>query len=81
MEQEFDQYIFENILIEEFFGGPDLSTIGEEINDRLKSDEDFRNQFNLWLEESGYENWQEFYKLIKDEEEAILDSMYPDGED
>lgn len=77
----FDQYEFENYLTEEFFNGNDKSEIGSLINDRIKSDEDFRKQYELWLKESGYNGWKVYYQFLEDEEDLAWEAMYPNNEE
>lgn len=75
MEKEFDQYEFENYLTDEFFNGNEESEIGNLINKRIASDNDFKKQFELWLEESEYKSWEEFYQVLLDAEFMALDGM------
>lgn len=80
-ENTFDSWEFENFLIDEFFNGNEKSEIASLINERLKSDENFINQYELWLEESGYKDWEEYYQFLEDEKEAAWDGMFPEGDD
>ena len=81
MENEFDQYEFENYLTNDFFSGNDKSEIGILIKQRLEEDDVFKEQYELWLEESSYNNWKEFYQEIQDEGGTALENMYPDGDE
>lgn len=80
-ESIFDLWEFENYLTDEFFNGNEESEIESLIKERLKSDDDFRNQYELWLEESGNESWREYYQFLLDEEDAAWEKMFPEGDD
>jgi hypothetical protein len=72
-ELEFDSYEFENYLTDEFFDGKTELEISDLVENRLASDNDFREQYALWLEKSGYESWKEFYLILQDiEDESLL---------
>lgn len=60
MEKEFDQYEFENYLAYKIIDGKCESEISDLIENQLTSDNDFREQYALWLEKSGYKSWKEF---------------------
>ena len=60
MEKEFDQYEFENYLGYKIIDGKCESEISDLIENQLTSDNDFREQYALWLEKSGYKSWKEF---------------------
>lgn len=81
METEFDQYEFENYLTDEFFNGNEKDEIGSLIKKRLAEDEEFNEQYELWLEESGCDSWKEYYQLLKDEEDIAWENMFPDGDE
>jgi hypothetical protein len=81
MEQGFDQNAFENYLIDEFFAGNDKEEIKKLIKQRLKEDSGFKEQYELWLEESAYKSWKKFYKVLKDEEDMAWRNMFPNGDD
>jgi hypothetical protein len=81
MESEFDQYEFENYLTDEFFSGNELSEIKKLIKDRLSNDAEFAENYELWLEEVGYDSWKDFYQLLQDEEDISWENMFPDGDD
>lgn len=80
-ESIFDLWEFENYLTDEFFNGNEESEIESLIKERLKSDDDFRNQYELWLEESGNESWREYYQFLLDEEDTAWENMFPEGDD
>ena len=80
-ESIFDLWEFENYLTDEFFNGNEESEIESLIKERLKSDDDFRNQYELWLEESGNESWSEYYQFLLDEEDAAWEKMFPEGDE
>lgn len=80
-ESIFDLWEFENYLTDEFFNGNEESEIESLIKERLKSDDDFRNQYELWLEESGNESWRKYYQFLLDEEDAAWENMFPEGDD
>jgi len=72
-ELEFDSYEFENYLTDEFFDGKTESEISDLVENRLASDNDFREQYAVWLEKSDYESWKEFYLILQDiEDESSL---------
>jgi len=71
-ELEFDSYEFENYLTDEFFDGKTESEISDLVENRLASDNDFREQYSLWLEKSDYESWKEFYLFLQDIEDESL---------
>jgi len=71
-ELEFDSYEFENYLTDEFFEGKTESEISDLVEIRLASDNDFREQYALWLEKSDYESWKEFYLFLQDIEDESL---------
>lgn len=81
MEKEFDQYEFENYLTDEFFNGNEFEEIDDLIKKQLASNSDFREQYELWLEESDYKNWEEFYQFLLDEEDLAWDIMKPNDEE
>jgi len=81
MENEYEQYEFENYLTNEFFSGNEKREIGSLIKQRLSTDEDFKELYEQWLEESGYESWKEFYQILKDEEDMAWENMFPEGDD
>ena len=81
METEFNEYDFENYLTDEFFNGNEKSDIGSLIKQRLATDEGFKEKYELWLEESGYENWKEFYKTLQDEDNIAWKRMFPNGDE
>lgn len=85
MENEFDPYEFENYLSDEFFSGNEKSEIGGLIKQRLLKDDDFRVQYEQWLDESGYDSWKEFYKELEQEQQDQIDiaweNMFPEGDD
>jgi hypothetical protein len=76
-----DLWEFENYLTDEFFNGNEESEIESLIKERLKSDDDFRNQYELWLEESGNESWREYYQFLLDEEDEAWENMFPEGDE
>lgn len=80
-ENTFDSWEFENYLTDEFFNGNELSEIKKLINDRLNNDAEFAENYELWLEEVGYDNWQEFYNEQKLETEAAWENMFPEGDE
>jgi hypothetical protein len=71
-ELEFDSYEFENYLTDEFFDGKTELEISDLVENRLASDNDFREQYALWLEKSDYESWKEFYLILQDIEDESL---------
>ena len=77
----FDEHEFENYLTDEFFSGNEFSEIKKLINDRLNNDAEFAENYELWLEESGYDSWQEFYNEQKLEAEAAWENMFPEGDE
>lgn len=81
MESIFDQYEFENYLIDEFFNGSDFDEIGDLIKKQLASNSDFREKYELWIEESSYRNWKEYYQFLEDEEDMAWGAMYPNNEE
>lgn len=82
MENEiFDQFEFENLLIEEYFNCNEVPEITSLINNQLKENEEFAMNYEHWLEESGFSGWKEFYREVVDGESAAWDSMYPQGDD
>ena len=82
MENEFDQYEFENYLKDEFFNENEKDLIGSLIKKRLATDEDFEEQYELWLEESGYYSWKHYYEILKGEVDiAYLESFFPEGDE
>lgn len=81
MEKEFDQYEFENYLTDEFFSGNELSEIKKLIKDRINNDAEFAENYELWLEEAGYDSWLEFYNEQKLEAEAAWENMFPEGDE
>lgn len=81
MEKEFDQYEFENYLIDEFFNGNEFEDIGDLIKKQLASNSNFREQYELWLEESIYRNWKEHYQFLQDEEDMARDIMQLNNEE
>jgi len=81
MEKEFDQYEFEEYLTDEFFNGNEKSEIGVLIKDRLATDDDFKEQYELWLEETSYRNWKEYYQFLQDEEDMAWDIMQLNNEE
>jgi len=81
MEKEFDQYEFEEYLTDEFFNGNEKSEIGVLIKDRLATDDDFKEQYELWLEETIYRNWKEYYQFLQDEEDMAWDIMQLNNEE
>ena len=85
MENKFDPYEFENYLSDEFFSENEKSEIGSLIKQRLSKDDDFRVQYEQWLEESGYDSWKELYKELEQEQQDQIDiaweNMFPEGDD
>ena len=85
MENKFDPYEFENYLSDEFFSENEKSEIGSLIKQRLSKDDDFKEQYEQWLEESGYESWKDFYKELEQEQQDQIDiaweNMFPEGDD
>ena len=85
MENKFDPYEFENYLSDEFFTENEKSEIGSLIKQRLSKDDDFRVQYEQWLEESGYDSWKELYKELEQEQQDQIDiaweNMFPEGDD
>ena len=85
MENEFDPYEFENYLSDEFFSENEKSEIGGLIKQRLLKDDNFRVQYEQWLDESGYDSWKEFYKELEQEQQNQIDiaweNMFPEGDD
>jgi hypothetical protein len=81
MEKEFDLYEFENYLTEEFFNGNEVSEIEVLINERLKSDKEFGNQYELWLDESGNDSWKDYYLFLLEEEETAWENIFTEDED
>ena len=81
METEFDQYEFENFLTEEFFDGNGKAEIAKLIKYELATNNDFKDKYEQWLEESSYEGWKELYDHLKDEEDVAWENMYPNGND
>jgi len=79
--EDFDQFEFENLLIEEFFNCNEVPEITSLINKQLKENEEFAMNYERWLEESGFSGWKEFYRGLEDEESSAWSSMYPEGED
>ena len=79
MGTEFDQYEFENFLTEEFFDGNEEAEIASLIKYELATNNDFKDKYEQWLEESGYESWKDFYKHLQDEEDAAREDMNPNG--
>jgi hypothetical protein len=79
MGTEYNQYEFENYLTEEFFDGNEKVEIARLIKYELATNNDFKDQYEQWLEESSYDSWKDLYKNLQDEEDAAWDSMYPDG--
>lgn len=79
--KNFDQFEFENLLIEEFFNCNEVTEITSLINNQLKENEEFAINYERWLEESGYSGWKEFYREVEDSESAAWSNMYPEGED
>jgi len=79
MGTEFDQYEFENFLTEEFFDGNEKAEIARLIKYELAANNDFKDHYEQWLEESSYESWKDFYKHLQDEEAAAWENMYPNG--
>ena len=85
MENKFDPYEFENYLSDEFFSENEKSEIGSLIKQRLSKDDDFRVQYEQWLEESGYDSWKDLYKELEQEQQDQIDiaweNMFPEGDD
>ena len=81
MEKEFDQYEFENYLTDEFFSGNELSEIKKLIKDRINNDAEFAEKYELWLEEVGYDNWQEFYNEQEAEKDAAWENIFTEGDE
>lgn len=85
MENKFDLYEFENYLSDEFFSENEKSEIGSLIKQRLSKDDDFRVQYEQWLEESGYDSWKDLYKELEQEQQDQIDiaweNMFPEGDD
>ena len=85
MENKFDPYEFENYLSDEFFSENEKSEIGSLIKQRLSKDDDFRVQYEQWLEESGYDSWKELYKELEQEQQDQIviawENMFPEGDD
>jgi len=77
IENDFDQYEFENYLIDEIIDGKTESEISDLIENRIASDKEFKVQYELWLEESDYKNWEEFYQIFQDVDFLTLDIMQP----
>lgn len=81
MEKDYDQYEFENYLQDEFFCGNEKEEIKKLIKSKLKEDSEFKEQYEFWLEETGYKSWKEFYKKLKDDENWAWKNMFPNGDD
>ena len=85
MENKFDPYEFENYLSDEFFSENEKSEIGSLIKQRLSKDDDFRVQYEQWLEESGYDSWKDLYKELEQEQQDQIviawENMFPEGDD
>ena len=85
MENKFDPYEFENYLSDEFFSENEKSEIGSLIKQRLSKDDDFRVQYEQWLEESGYDSWKDLYKELEQEQQEQIviawENMFPEGDD
>lgn len=81
MENEFDQGDFENYLTENFFDCNEQSEIASLIKEKLAEDEQFKEQYELWIEETGYDNWKEFYIELKGQEDMVWEQWFPDGDD
>ncbi len=81
MEKEFDELEFENYLTDEFFSGNEKSEIGKLIKQRMAEDNDFKEHYELWLEESSYDSWKEYYKELQDQEDSAWENMYPNRDD
>ena len=79
-ENTFDSWEFENLLTNEFFDGNTRTEIESLICKRLKSDENFRNNYELWLEIEGLADWEEYYQNLLDEADEVRISM-SSGED
>jgi hypothetical protein len=82
MENNFDQYEFENYLTDEFFNGNDKSEAESLIRKRLITDTIFKEQYEQWIEESSYKSWKDYYQFLQDEEDIDWVNMHPnDAED
>ncbi len=79
--EEFDTYEFECLLQDDFFNGNELSVIKKMIKSRLKADSEFKEQYERWIDESGFESWREFYDEDESSTEAAWDSMFPEGDE
>lgn len=79
--EEFDTYEFECMLQDDFFNGNELAVIKKMIKSRLKADSEFAEQYERWIDESGFNSWLEFYNESEENEKADWDAMFPDGDE
>jgi len=73
--EAFDSYDFESTLQDDFFCGNDLDEIKKAIERRLKNDSEFAKHYDIWLNETSYNSWREFYNEMESQRDAIEDSM------
>jgi hypothetical protein len=75
-----EQIVFEDEL-QEIFCGRSMEDIKREISYMLKEDSDFREKYETWIEESSYDSWMEYYKVLEEERGGYWKDQFPDDDE